>query len=322
MLQLWDVSVPLLRGGELVPRCCNVSLADVMTIPPLSEALVPVNILTPAGAGQPAADFEGYLEPNIPETTGLVVVHTVSSVKRTEIEHQVAELLADGVVEESCSPWASPVVHVKKKGGQWRFCVDYRRLNAVTVKDSHPLPRVDDSLDALAGSAWFSTLDFSNGYWQVEMAEEDREKTAFTTGRGLYQWRAMPMGLTNSPAMFQRMMVLILRGLPWHICMVYLDDILIYNRTFTEHLLHLDEVLSRIQLAGLKLNPRKCHFARDHVVFLGHVVSRDGIQPDPRNTDKVRTWPTPRTPSEVRAFVGLCSYYRRFVCGFSSALRH
>ena len=435
VLQLWDVSVPLLQGGELVPSCCNVSLADVMTIPPLSEALVPVNILTPAGASQPAADFQGYLEPNIPETTGLVVARTVSSVrngvtsarilnptgeavelrqglhlgefypvgkgdilvpprvvdnhpavppaaagpvsleespvtaeqraklaellqrftdvfnlgdrntgrctlikhhirtgdhptvkqrayraapgKRTEIERQVAELLADGVVEESCSPWASPVVLVRKKGGQWRFCIDYRRLNAVTIKDSHPLPRVDDSLDALAGSAWFSTLDFSNGYWQVEMAEEDREKTAFTTGRGLYQWRAMPMGLTNSPATFQRMMELILRGLPWHICVVYLDDILIYSRTFSDHLLHLDEVLSRIQLAGLKLNSKKCHFARDHVVFLGHVVSRDGLQPDPRNTDKVRTWPTPRTPSEVRAFVGLCSYYRRFVRNFS-----
>lgn len=129
----------------------------------------------------------------------------------------MAGLLADGVVEESCSPWASPVVLVRKKGGQWRFCIDYRRLNSVTIKDSHPLPRVDDSLDALAGSSWFNTLDFSNGYWQVEVAEEDQEKMVFTTGRGLYQWRAMPMGLTNSPATFQRRMEIILRGLPWHI---------------------------------------------------------------------------------------------------------
>lgn len=220
-------------------------------------------------------------------------------------------------MEESCSPWASPVVLVKKKGGQWRFCIDYRRLNAVTIKDSHPLLQVDNSLDSLAGSAWFSTLGFSNGYWQVEVAEEDREKTAFTTGRGLYQWRAMRMGLTNSPATFQCMMELVLRGLPWHICMVYLDDILIYSRTFPDHLHHLNEVLSRFQRAGLKLNPKKCHFARDHVVFLGHLVSRDGLQPDPRNTEKVRTLPKPRTPSEVRAFVCLCSYYRRFVRDFS-----
>ncbi|XP_023809406.1 uncharacterized protein LOC111947165 [Oryzias latipes] len=228
--------------------------------------------------------------------------------KQAEIERQVSNLLADGLVEESCSPWASPVVLVKKKGGQWRFCIDYRRLNSVTIKDSHPLPRVDDSLDALSGSMWFSTLDFSNVYWQVEVAEEDRGKTACTTGRGLYQWRAMPMGLSNSPATFQRMMELVLRGLPWHICLVYLDDILIYSRSFEDHMHHLEVVLTRIKDAGLKLNSQKCHFARDNVVFLGHVVSREGLEPDPRNTDKVKSWPTPRTPSEVRAFVGLCSY--------------
>ncbi|KAK7877977.1 hypothetical protein WMY93_031357, partial [Mugilogobius chulae] len=135
--------------------------------------------------------------------------------KREEIDRQVAALLADGVIEESCSPWASPVVLVKKKNGEWRFCIDYRRLNSVTVRDSHPLPRVDDTLDALSRLCWFSTLDFSHGYWQIDVAEEDRPKTAFNTGRGLYQWRSMPMGLTNSPATFQRMMELVLRGLPW-----------------------------------------------------------------------------------------------------------
>ena len=434
-LQLWDTVIPLLSGKDLIPECCNVSIATAMTLPPLSEMLVPVCV-SPAGPVNQSPDFVGYLKPNLQNKCECVVAHTVTSVKngvtlarvlnptdqeftlregmhlgeffpvdeseivplpgaqvetvsaisstelplvaveespaspqqkarlasllaehqqifnmskgvsgkctlirhhiktgnhspirqrayraspekKEEIDRQVAALLADGVIEESCSPWASPVVLVKKKNGEWRFCIDYRRLNSITVKDCHPLPRVDDTLDALAGSLWFSTLDFSNGYWQVEVAEEDREKTAFTTGRGLYQWRSMPMGLTNPPATFQRMMELVLRGLPWHVCMVYLDDVLIYSPTFEDHLSSLREVFSRIQTAGLKLNPKKCHLARDHVVFLGHVVSRHGLQPDPRNTDKVKKWPTPQNSTEVRAFVGLCSYYRRFVKDFA-----
>lgn len=434
-LQLWDTVIPLLSGKDLIPECCNVSIATPVTLPPLSEMLVPVNV-SPAGLVDQLPEFVGYLAPNLQSKSECVVAHTVTSVKsgvttarilnptdqdiilregmhlgeffsvdeselvplpqvpvetvsaisatqapvvsleespasqqqkaqlaallaehkeifstakgmtgkctlikhhiktaghpplrqrayrtspekREEIDRQVATLLADGVIEESCSPWASPVVLVKKKNGEWRFCIDYRRLNSVTVKDCHPLPRVDDTLDALAGSLWFSTLDFSNGYWQVEVAEGDREKTAFTTGRGLYQWRSMPMGLTNSPATFQRMMELVLRGLPWQVCMVYLDDVLIYSPTFEDHLFNLREVFTRIQAAGLRLNPTKCHLARDHVVFLGHVVSRHGLQPDPRNTDKVKNWPRPQNPTEVRAFVGLCSYYRRFVRDFA-----
>lgn len=149
------------------------------------------------------------------------------------------------------------------------------------------------------------------------MAEEDREKSAFTSGRGLYQLRSMPMGLTNSPATFQRLMELVLRGLPWQVCMVYLDDVLIYSPSFEDHLSSLCEFFSRIQAAGLRLNPKKCRLARDHVVFLGHVVSCHGLQPDPQNTDKVKTWPTPRNPTKVSAFVGLFSYYRPFVRDFA-----
>ncbi len=148
------------------------------------------------------------------------------------------------------------------------------------------------------------------------MAEEDREKTAFNSGQGLYQFKSMPMGLTNVPVTFQRVMELVLRGLPWHICMVYLDDILIYSSSFEAHLSALREVFSRIGAAGLRLNARKCHLARNHVVLLGHVISAAGIRPDPRNTDKVKTWPVPRTAPEVRSLLGLCSYYRRFVRGF------
>ncbi|KAL6456587.1 hypothetical protein MHYP_G00351310 [Metynnis hypsauchen] len=243
--------------------------------------------------------------------------YRVTPEQRAEIQNQVDELLKADIIEESYSPWAAPVILVRKKDGTWRFCLDYRKLNAVTIKDSHPLPRVDDALDALSGSAWFSTMDLQHGYWQVEVEEQDREKTAFTTGSGLYHFKVLPMGLTNAPATFLRLMEMVLRGLPWKTCLVYLDDVLIFSRSFSDHLQHLEEVFSRLRATGLKLNPAKCCLAKDHVQFLGHVVSKDGIQPDPRNVQCVADWPTPHTPTEVRAFLGLCSYYRKFIRNFA-----
>lgn len=236
---------------------------------------------------------------------------------RSEIDRQVQKLLSQDIIEESCSPWASPVVLVKKKDGTYRFCIDFRKLNSVTVKDSYPLPRPADALDSLSGACWFSSIDLVSGYWQVELDEHDREKTAFNTGSALYQFKVMPMGLTNAPPTFQRLMELVLRGLHWKVCLIYLDDVLVFSRTFSEHLSSLEEVFKRFRSAGLKLNPRKCHLACKEVSFLGHVVSSEGLQPDAKNLDKVRSWPTPRTTTEVRAFVGLCSYYRRFVKNFS-----
>lgn len=243
--------------------------------------------------------------------------YRVTPEQRAEIQTQVQNLLKADVIEESYSPWAAPVVLVRKKNGTWHFCLDYRKLNAVTIKDSHPLPRVDDALDALSGSAWFSTMDLQHGYWQVELEEKDREKTAFTTGSGLYHFKVMPMGLTNAPATCQRLMEMVLRGLPWKTCLVYLDDVLIYSRSFSEHLEHLEEILSRFQSSGLKLNPSKCSLVRDQVTFLGHVVSKNGIQPDPRNVKSVQDWPVPHSATEVRAFLGLCSYYRKFIKNFA-----
>lgn len=236
---------------------------------------------------------------------------------QTVIQSHVEVMLEKGIVEVSHSPWAAPVVMVKKKDGTWRFCVDYRGLNAVTVKDAHPLPRTDDTLDALRGSAVFSTMDLSSGYWQVQLEEQDKAKTAFTTGRGLYQFRVMPMGLVNAPPTFQHLMQLVLQGLSWTTCLVYLDDIIVYSPNFSVHLQHLREVLDRLRAANLKLKPSKCCFAQKEVTFLGHVVSAAGLQPDPKNIEKVRDWPVPKNPTEVRAFLGLCSYYRRFIYQFS-----
>lgn len=243
--------------------------------------------------------------------------YRASPVIRDEIKHQCDRLLKAGVIEPSSSPWSSPVVMVKKKTGGYRFCVDYRRLNKVTCPDSHPLPRIDDTIDALAGNCFFSTMDLSSGYWQVGMHPDDMPKTAFTTGSDLFHFKVMPMGLRNAPSTFQRLMQLVLRGLHWESVLVYLDDVIVFGRTFEDKLRCLGEVFGRLRTANLKLRPEKCFFFQKKVTFLGHVVSSEGVLPDPGNIAKVRDWPTPRNVTEVRAFLGLASYYRRFVKNFA-----
>ena len=154
------------------------------------------------------------------------------AVHKEEVHQLIQDMLTRDVIQPSTSPWASPIVIVRKKDGSARFCVDYRRLNAVTRKDAYPLPRIDDTLDTLSGSQWFSTLDLLSGYWQVEVAEGDREKTAFVTQSGLFQFKVMPFGLCNAPATFQRLMDLVLAGVQWSHCLVYLDDIIVVGRSF------------------------------------------------------------------------------------------
>ncbi|GBM14276.1 Retrovirus-related Pol polyprotein from transposon 297 [Araneus ventricosus] len=177
--------------------------------------------------------------------------------RKEEAEHLVKEMVDNGIIEESSGPWASPIVLVKKKDGSTRFCVDYRKLNEITKKDSYPLPRIDDTLDALNGSQWFTTLDLKSGYWQVEVRPEDREKTAFTTGQGLWQFKVMLFGLCNAPATFERLMETVLRGLSSEACLVYLDDIIIVGRTFEEHLNNLRKVFQRLQKANPKIKSQE-----------------------------------------------------------------
>ncbi|GBN25305.1 Retrovirus-related Pol polyprotein from transposon 297 [Araneus ventricosus] len=197
---------------------------------------------------------------------------------RKEAEHLVKEMVDNGIIEESSGPWASPIVLVKKKDGSTRFCVDYRKLNEITKKDSYPLPRIDDTLDALNGSQWFTTLDLKSGYWQVEVRPEDRKKTDFTTGQELWQFKVMPFELCNAPATFERLMETVLRGLSSEACLVYLDDIIIVGRTFEEHLNNLRKVFQRLQKANLKLNPRKCRVFQKEVTYVGHVISAEGVK--------------------------------------------
>ena len=243
--------------------------------------------------------------------------YRVSHSQKASIEKHINEMLDQGIIEVSSSPWSSPVVLVKKKDGGTRFCIDYRKLNAVTRKDSYPLPRIDDALDSLAGAKYFSTLDLQSGYHQVAMHPDSKEKTAFISHAGLYQFNVLSFGLTNAPPQFQRLMSRILHGLEWKICLVYIDDVIIFSSSFSDHLSRLKTVFDRFRAANLKLKPSKCHFAQDSVNYLGFIVSSSGIAPDPQKLEAVKSFPTPKTVKEVRSFLGLCNYYRRFVEGFS-----
>ena len=233
-------------------------------------------------------------------------------------EDKVREMAASGLIEPSSSPWAAPAVLVKKKDGSWRFCVDYRRLNDVTRKDSYLLPRIDDALDYIGGSSWFSSLDLRCGYWQVELDPEARPKTAFTIGQGLWQFRVMPFGLCNAPATFERMMERVLADIPRSHCVVYLDDLLVHARDFGGALANLREVLAAIRQAGLRLNPAKCSLLTRETLFLGHVVSERGVATNPAKAAAVRDWPTPTNAGELQSFLGLAGYYRRFVRDFAT----
>lgn len=241
--------------------------------------------------------------------------------KRSEVKKHLDQMLAADVIEPSSSPWSSPIVLVKKADGSTRFCVDYRALNSVTRKDAYPLPRIDETLDSLGQAKYFSTLDLQSGYWQVEVDEHSRDKTAFATPFGLYQFRRMPFGLTNAPATFQRLMEAALHGLSPLICLVYLDDIIVFSSTFEEHLSRLRTVFTRLRQAGLKLKPRKCKLLCSLVRFLGHVVSDQGVATDPEKIRVVAEWPRPTDVAGVRSFLGLAGYYRRFVKDFASVAR-
>ncbi|KAL5007119.1 hypothetical protein ScPMuIL_015925, partial [Solemya velum] len=240
--------------------------------------------------------------------------------KREEVDKQVESMLEQGIVSPSLSPWASPIVLVEKKHDthkSYRFCVDYRKLNKVTKVDAYPLPRIDDTIDVLSGSQYFSTLDLASGFWQMGLSEKAKEKTAFTTGYGLYHFNVLPFGLCNAPSSFERLMERVLSGLHWKICLIYIDDIIIYSQTFDQHMDRIQQVLDCLHEAGLKLKPQKCHLFKTEVLYLGFIVNNAGVKTDPDKIERIRSWPTPCNITDVRSFLGLCCYYRKFVDNFS-----
>ena len=244
--------------------------------------------------------------------------HRVAPGKLPDVKSEVQDMLQRGIIQPSNSPYSAPIVMVRKKDGSNRFCVDYRRLNEVTRKDAQPIPNIDQTLDALRGSKWFSSLDLASGYWQVEVAPEDRHKTAFVTpDGGLYEYKRMPFGLSNAPGTFQRLMNELFKTELHKYVLIFLDDILIYSPTLEEHADHVRRVMVTLRAANLKLKPKKCKFFQPQVEYLGHIIDQNGSRPDNKKVEAVQTWPRPTTVTGVKSFLGFCNYYRKFVKDFA-----
>ena len=242
--------------------------------------------------------------------------------KQQVVIEEVNKMYREGVIEPSKSPWSSPIVLVPKKDGTTRFCVDYRKLNAVTKKDAHPLPHIQDVLHAFKGMHYFCTLDLKSGYWQIPMAEEDKEKTAFTVaGGGLWQFRVMPFGLCNAVATFQRLMEEVLSPLRGEGVLVYVDDILVFGESLQQTKERVREVLKLFEKSHLIVKTEKCRWFEPEIKFLGHIIGELGVSKDPEKVKAVVEWPVPACQKGLRAFLGLDNYYRRFVKDFARIAR-
>ncbi|MCG8113688.1 MAG: RNase H-like domain-containing protein, partial [Candidatus Thiodiazotropha taylori] len=239
-----------------------------------------------------------------------------------EVRVHLKEMLEADAIRPSESPYSSNVVLVRKKDGSLRFCIDFRKLNNRTIRDAYTLPRIDDTIDTLIGSKYFSKLDLRSGYWQVEIEEQDKYKTAFTVGNmGFFECNRMAFGLTNAPASFQRLMERCMGDMNLKECLIFLDDILIFSSTFEEHLSRLEAVFSRLHQHGLKLKPSKCEFFKSSVKYLGHVVSENGVETDPEKIEALASWPIPTNIKTLRSFLGFTGYYRRYIKDYAKIVK-
>eukprot|EP00253_Pinus_taeda_P025282 PITA_25282 len=243
--------------------------------------------------------------------------YRMTPAENEEIKKQVQELLDNGLIKESLSPCAVPTVLSPKKDGGWRMCTDSRAINKITIRYRFPLPRIEDLMDCLSGAKYFSKLDLKSGYHQIRIREGDEWKTAFKTNEGLYEWRVIPFGFSNAPSTFMRLMNEVLKEFIGKFVIVYLDDILVYRRYKEEHLRHLNYVLQRLQQEKLLLNLKKFLFLKEELVYLGFVISAEGLKMDPEKIKAIVEWPSPKSVFEVRSFHSLSSFYRKFINNFS-----
>jgi hypothetical protein len=241
----------------------------------------------------------------------------LSPAELDELKSQIQLLMSKGLIRPSVSPWGAPVLFAVKKDGGLRLCLDYRALNKVTVKNKCPIPRIDEIFDRLQGAKYFTTLDLRSGYYQIRVKENDIPKTCIRTRYGSFEFLVMPFGLTNAPSTFQALMNQVFREYLDEFVMVYIDDIIVYSRTESEHWQHVNKVLQRLRDEQLYAKLSKCEFNKSEVPFLGHVVSREGVKVQPHQIDAIQKWNTPRSVREVQSFLGLANYYRRFIKNFS-----
>jgi len=236
---------------------------------------------------------------------------------RPIVKQKIDEMLKHQIIRKSTSQFSAPLVMVKKKGGEYRMCVDYRKLNRCTIREKYPLPNILDTLDALGGATYFSCLDLFSGYWQLGLHEGDKHKTSFVCEFGQFEFNRLPFGLVNGPSTFQRTIASIFEKAHFEFLLIYLDDLIIFSKTLEEHIAHLEEVFDILHKAGLRLNLRKCHFFKKRIEYLGHVVTGKGVWPNKKNIESIENFPEPKNVRQLQGYLGLSTYYRRFVRNYA-----